>query len=151
MSKQAKIVARGIDTLVVNGYYTDEQGNPVKQDLEETLQGNVATLKRGGNSRKWGNTDTMDLCRANLAHATQWGQSWTISLSAEMSVADAGGLTWQVEWHCTSTLLVGIPVGMSRLKCCARRGQHVIIRVLQCGYLPATLGYRFVCGCRGMG
>ena len=47
MSKQAKIVARGIDTLVVNGYYTDEQGNPVKQDLEEGLQGTLRHLKEG--------------------------------------------------------------------------------------------------------
>ena len=45
MSKQAYIVARGIDTLVVNGYYTDEQGKPVKQDLEETLQGQLRHLK----------------------------------------------------------------------------------------------------------
>ena len=42
MSKQAYMVARGIDTLVLNGYYTDEQGNAIKQDLEETLQGTLA-------------------------------------------------------------------------------------------------------------
>ncbi len=47
MSKQARIVARGIDTLVVNGFYTDEQGNPVKQDLEEGLQGTLRHLKEG--------------------------------------------------------------------------------------------------------
>ncbi len=47
MSKQAKIVARGIDTLVVNGFYTDEQGNPVKKDLEDTLWGELRHLKEG--------------------------------------------------------------------------------------------------------
>ena len=45
MSKQAKIVARGIDTLVLNGYYTDEQGNALKQDLEEGLQGTLRHFK----------------------------------------------------------------------------------------------------------
>jgi len=47
MSKQAYMVARGIDTLVLNGYYTDERGNALKQDLEEGLQGTLRHFKEG--------------------------------------------------------------------------------------------------------
>ncbi len=47
MGKQAYVVARGIDTLVLNGYYTDVQGNAVKQDLEEELHAKLRHCKEG--------------------------------------------------------------------------------------------------------
>ena len=45
--KQAYMVARGIDTLVLNGHYTDDAGMPVKQDLEEGLQAQLRHEKEG--------------------------------------------------------------------------------------------------------
>jgi len=41
----AKMVARGIDTLIINAYHTDENGTPIKQELDETLRGQLRHWK----------------------------------------------------------------------------------------------------------
>ncbi len=43
---QAKLVNVGVDTLVLNAYYTDERGRPVKYDLDESLRLQFDAWKR---------------------------------------------------------------------------------------------------------
>jgi hypothetical protein len=44
--EKAKLVNVGVDTLVLNAFYTDERGRPVKYDLEESLRLQLDTWKR---------------------------------------------------------------------------------------------------------
>jgi len=34
----ARIVNHGVDTLIINGYYTDDQGNPLKRDIDDAVR-----------------------------------------------------------------------------------------------------------------
>ncbi len=43
---QAKLVNVGVDTLVLNAFYTDERGRPVKYDLDESLRLQFDAWKR---------------------------------------------------------------------------------------------------------
>ena len=43
---KAKLVNAGVDTLVLNAFYTDERGRPVKYDLEDTLRLQLDAWKR---------------------------------------------------------------------------------------------------------
>ena len=45
MSK-IRMVNRGVDTLVLNGYYTDERGKVVKRELDELLALQLEEWKR---------------------------------------------------------------------------------------------------------
>jgi hypothetical protein len=41
---QVKVVGRGVDTLVLNVCYTDEQFHPIKRELAEDLQNQLNLL-----------------------------------------------------------------------------------------------------------
>src|SRR5258708_27241540 len=43
---QAKLVNVGVDTLMLNAFYTDERGRPVKYDLDESLRLQLDAWKR---------------------------------------------------------------------------------------------------------
>src|SRR6266567_5801664 len=43
---KAKLVNVGVDTLVLNAFYTDERGRPVKYDLEDSLRLHLDAWKR---------------------------------------------------------------------------------------------------------
>jgi hypothetical protein len=43
---KAKVVNVGVDTLVLNAFYTDERGRPVKYELDESLRLQLDVWKR---------------------------------------------------------------------------------------------------------
>lgn len=43
---KAKLVNAGVDTLVLNAFYTDERGRPVKYELDESLRLQLDVWKR---------------------------------------------------------------------------------------------------------
>jgi hypothetical protein len=43
---EVQVINRGVDTLVLNGYYTDERGKPVKRELDEWLALQLEEWKR---------------------------------------------------------------------------------------------------------
>ncbi len=42
----ARVINRGVDTLVLNGYYTDERGKPIKRELDDALALQLEEWKR---------------------------------------------------------------------------------------------------------
>ena len=46
-----KLVARGVDTLLLNAYYTDEQGNSLKRDLSSGFVERLDAWKQAAEER----------------------------------------------------------------------------------------------------
>ncbi len=42
----ARVINRGVDTLVLNGYYTDERGKPIKREVDDALALQLDEWKR---------------------------------------------------------------------------------------------------------
>ena len=47
----AKVVGRGVDTLVLNVYYADKHFQPIKQELAEYLQNELNLFQSASNRR----------------------------------------------------------------------------------------------------
>ena len=146
------IVARGIDTLILNAYYTDENGNPIKQELEDTLRGQL---------RHW-----KDIA---IAEGQEIATSWTFNGQClHMQPNGAGQGQWPYLLRCPSFSLCishGKWNGIAQVRLSseylwthAKGIENAIVEIHSFLYgifqqmsTSATLGNTFVCGYRGMG
>src|SRR6266566_1577961 len=99
-----RVVNHGVDTVVLNAFYTDEDGHPIKRELEQALQVQLDEWKRASQGIHDEYPTTVVFNGATL-HMQPNG-------AGQVQRYNALHFWWAVERHCLSAVEFGVPVGL---------------------------------------
>ncbi len=105
---ETSIVGRGVDTLLLNVYYTDADGKPDKRDLAPFLVEQLNAWKNRAIA-----AEEPVVVPLALAHVPAWGWSRAMDVVTDLGSHQCVCLAGAAQLYRAGTALLGIPLVMS--------------------------------------